>query len=77
MIRTLNHTTFRKFINVGLPDKKYIFLMLIKFITIKMIGKTAKNKTEEYFCLFVRSFRFDINVVDGIKKLFINSVARM
>lgn len=59
----------------GLPDNKYIFRILIKFMVIKTIGKRKKNNTDEYISLPV-SFRiFEIKVVPGIKKVFIKSVA--
>jgi hypothetical protein len=55
IIRTLNQTARRKKIDFGLPDKKYIFLMLIKFITMNKTGITTKNKAEEYFSFLENS----------------------
>jgi len=62
MRETLPDMVLKKRIVLGLPDKKYISLMLNTFTTIRTSGTVRKNKNAAYLSLLANALRFEANV---------------
>jgi hypothetical protein len=68
------HISLRKLIDFGLPDRKWIFLILRALNTIITIGDIIKKMIDEYLFLISISLILETRVVPGIKKHFITSI---